>query len=131
MCVSNLCSNAIAHGSFETVPAEVRDVLSVCIGQEIFIRCGHNNVNTGVTRWVLSAPINCSEVIEHRAPTDPYQCGPFSFQDVTLLAPDVVLSSTAVATANTSMTGTTVECRDSAGINPQTIGSTALCGVGI
>ena len=115
---------------FETVPAEVRGVLSVCIGHEVFIRCGHSNVNTGITRWVLSAPINCSEVIEHGDTTRLYQCGPFSFQDVTMLAVDAVLSSTAVATANTSMTGTTVECRDSSGINPQTIGSSTLCVVG-
>ena len=105
-------------------------MLPVCVGNEISISCGHNNVDTGVTRWVLSVPINCSEVIEHRFPTDPYQCGPFSFQDVTLLVAGAVLSSTAVATANTSMTGTTVECRDSAGINPRTIGSTTLCVVG-
>ena len=105
-------------------------MLPVCVGNEILIRCNHTNLNTGVTRWVLSTPVNCSEAIEHGEPTRPYQCGPFSFQDVTLLAPGAVLSSTAVATANTSMTGTNVECRDSAGINPQTIGSTALCVVG-
>ena len=123
-------SNTTANGLFETFPGHVGGVLPVCVDHEVFIRCGHSNLNTGVTRWVLSTPVNCSEVIQHRAPTDPYQCGPFSFQDVTMLAVGAVLSSTADATANTSMTGTIVECRDSAGINPQTIGSTTLCVVG-
>ena len=130
LCVPNPClpiSITTANGLFETFPGHVGGVLSVCIDHEVFITCGHSNLNTGVTRWVLSTPVNCSEVIQHRNPAGPYQCGPFSFQDVTMLAPDAVLSSTAVATANTSMTGTTVECRDSAGINPHTIGSTTLC----
>ena len=43
-----------------------------------------------------------------------------------MLAPGAVLSSTAVATANTSMTGTVVECRDSAGIVFTSIGNVTL-----
>ena len=71
--------------------------------------------------------MDCTEVIDHNArfSTDP--CGPFIFQDVSVLAPGAVLSSTAVATANTSMTGTVVECRDSAGIFYEQVGNISLC----
>ena len=40
------------------------------------------------------------------------------------------LSSTAVATANTSMTGTVVSCQDRAGLMPTTIGSITICVTG-
>ena len=41
------------------------------------------------------------------------------------------LSSTAVATANTSMTGTVVSCQDGVGLMPTTIGSITICVTGM
>ena len=51
-------------------------------------------------------------------------------QNVSELAPDTVLHSTTVATANTSMTGAVVECKDSAGILSKIIGNITLCVIG-
>ena len=116
--------------SFESTPAHVGGVLAACAGDQISLTCSHDNLDSGVTRWIqVSQPMvqDCSEVIDHNIPNSADPCGPFTFQDVSMLALDAVLSSTAVATANTSMTGTVVECRDSAGILSASIGNVTLC----
>ena len=102
--------------------------MSACSGDMISIKCGHTNTGSGVTRWIFSPPVDCSEIIEHRRPND-RQCGssPFRFQQITSLTENVILSSTAVATANTTMTDTTVQCQDTAGISPMTIGNVTVC----
>ena len=122
---------AIALSSFESIPAHVDGVLTTCAGHQILLTCSHNKLLSGITRWIFSQPVDCSETVDHNPPiqsTDP--CGSFTFQDVSELAPDTVLHSTTVATANTSMTGTVVECKDSAGILSESIGNITLCIVG-
>ena len=111
-----------------TVPDEVGGVLSVCAGDLISIKCGHTNTGSGVTRWVFSPPVDCSEIIEHSRPND-RQCGTSAFRlaGITRLVANVILNSTAIATANTTMSGTTVQCFDSAGIASVTVGSVTLC----
>ena len=114
--------------SFKSTPAhEVGGVLAACAGEQITLMCRNDSLNSGATRWIFSQPVDCSETIDHNPliSTDP--CGPFSFQGVSVLVPDAALYSTAVATANTSMTGTVVQCRNSAGILSASIGNVTLC----
>ena len=47
-----------------------------------------------------------------------------------MLAVGAVLSSTAVATANTSMTGIVVSCQDGVGLMPTTVGGITICVTG-
>ena len=121
---------AVALSSFESTPAHTSGVLIACAGNQISLTCSHDNLDSGTTRWVFSQPVDCSETIDHNPPifTDP--CGSFTFQDVSELAPGTVLHSTTVATANTSMTGAVVECKDSAGILSKIIGNITLCVIG-
>ena len=113
--------------AIESTPAHVGGVLTACAGDQISLTCSHDNLNSGVTSWLFYQPVDCTEVIDHAPPISTDPCGPFTFQDVSILAPDAVLSSTAVATANTSMTSTVVECRDSAGILYDQVGNISLC----
>ena len=118
---------ALGVSTLESTPAANNDgVLTACAGSQISITCRHSNLNSGVTVWSFSLPIDCMITIEHNPPlSEP--CGPFSFQDAAMLAAGVELSSTAVATAITSMTGTVVSCQDSVGLIPTTIGSITVC----
>ena len=119
------------NGTFESTPAANTDgVLTACAGSQISITCRHSNLNSGITSWNFSLPVDCIVAIQHDPPSSE-PCGPFSFQDVTMLAVGAVLSSTAVATANTSMTGTVVSCQDGAGLIPTTIGSITVCIIGM
>ena len=105
-------------------------MLAACAGDQISLTCSHDDLISGTTRWIISQPVNCSETIDHNPPISTNPCGPFTFRDVSMLTPDTVLSSTAVAAANTSITGTVVECRDSAGIFYDSIGNITLCIIG-
>ena len=115
----------------QTTPSHVDGVLTVYSGDRISLKCSHNNLMSGVTRWSFTAPLSCSEaIIDHNPPitTSPY--GQFTFQDVTEIMLGRLLNSTAVATATSVMSGAVVECRDSTGLAPNLIGRVTLCVTG-
>ena len=112
------------------MPGAVNGVLTVYSGDKISLKCSHVNLVTGVTSWSFGAPISCTKAIDHNPPITTSPCGPFTFEDVTVLMLEGALNSTVVATASTSMTGAIVECRDSTGISPNLIGSLTLCVIG-
>lgn len=116
---------------FESVPTDYDDsgMLTACAGDQISIRCSHDNLATGATRWIFEPPIDCAEAIDHNPPISTHPCGPFTFHGVTEL-PQVPLHSTAEATASASMSGAVIECRDSGGLRFNTIGNLTLCIIG-
>lgn len=98
--------------SFEPMPAS--GVLTACAGDHILLTCSHNNQDSGVTRWIFSQPVDCSETIFHDDPSSIEPCGPFTYESVSL-ASNVMLFSIVTTNVSTSMNGTVIECRDSAG----------------
>ena len=116
--------------AFEFRPANANGVLTACVGDPISLKCSHNNDVTGITRWIFSSPIDCSETIDHNPPIITRPCGPFSFQDVNEIQPNGLFNSTAVAIASASMTGAIAECRDSSGDVYNQIGSVSICIIG-
>ena len=116
--------------AFEFSPANTNGVLAACAGDHISLTCIHDNDATGITRWIFSSPIDCSQTIDHNPPILTRPCGPFTFQDITEIRPNGLFNSTAVATAASSMTGTTAECRDSSGDVYNQIGTASICIIG-
>ena len=118
----------LGMSSFESTPAHIGGVLMACVSDQISLTCSHDNDDRGVTRWIFSPPVDCSETINHNDPISAQPCGPFTFQDVTEKTQDTILfNSTAVATANASMNGAIVECRDGSGSAFNQIGNVSLC----
>ena len=117
--------------SFQFEPAGANRVLTACVGNRISLTCTHNNDANGVTRWVFSPPIDCSETIDHNPPVFTRPCGPFTFSNITTIGSSDLFNSTAVATASRmSMNGTVAECRDSSGDVYNQIGSVTICIIG-
>ena len=105
--------------------------LIACNGDQISLTCTHGNVVSGSTRWIISPPVNCASNIIHDLPIDAPQCGPFTFHSVTEAVQGVTqLSSTAIATASTMMSGSVVECRGGNVIASSSVGNLTLCIVG-
>ena len=115
-----------------TSPVAVDGVLIACTGDRISLTFTHTNIGTGRTTWRFSPPINCFESFLHdRIPDKINQCGPFAFENITHLITGVTqLSSTAVATVNSSITGTFVECSDTSSVAMTNIGNVTLCVIG-
>ena len=95
-----------------SVPASDGGVLTAGVRQQISLTCSHDNNGSAATLWEVSAPVDCSTAIVHLiAANGVSDCGPFSFINVTQ-GTSAPFNSTAVATANTSMTGAVVQCLD-------------------
>ena len=97
----------------ESSPVNINGKLTACVGDQISLTCSRNiDLGSAVTRWTITSPtIPCDSVINHISPVSIGHCGPFVFQDVTdISGPIINLSSTAVATANVSMSGAVVQC---------------------
>lgn len=115
--------------SLESIPAHVDGVLTAYHGDQISLMCSHNRPATAVTKWLFTPPVDCTKAIDHHSPTTTSSCGPFMFVRISELS-CCHLNSTAMATATSSMTGTTIECRDSAGISFNVVGQITLCIIG-
>ena len=75
--------------------------------------------------------MNCSVDVSHNPPTPTAPpCGPFIFQNITVLDQVVTqLNSTAVAIATTEISRSVVECKG--GFNmPISVGNISLCVIG-
>ena len=82
-----------------------------CNGDMISLTCSHDEVSSITTNWIISSPVNCSTEILHNPPTPSAPpCGLFSFQNITIADQVVQLNSTAVATANSEINGSVIEC---------------------
>ena len=106
--------------TLETIPAHINGQLLACVGDRISLICSCNaelSTCTEYTRWTVNSPtIACDSVIDHLYPASIEHCGPFVFQNVTEITnsqPITNLSSTIVATANVSMSGTVIQCSTS------------------
>ena len=107
--------------------------LTACSGDPIEITCSHNQVDTTSTTWRISPPVNCSTIITHTRVPDTPPCGSsmITFQDVTAAMPGtIVLSSTAIITADILMSGSIVECRGGNRVGSISVGNISLCVVG-
>ena len=117
--------------SLTSIPSPINGILTACSGDEISLTCNRDNVGIGTTLWNISAPVNCSQVINHaRTSFDNLNltCGSFAFYNVTsLVKTPSQLSSTAVATAIASMSGSVVECREGNLVNSTLIDKVLLC----
>ena len=107
--------SSTAINTLETTPDHINGQLLACVGDRISLTCSRStDLASGVTRWTVSSPtIPCDSIIDHLAPGSIEHCGPFVFQNVTEITGSqipTVLSSTAVATANASMSGAIVQC---------------------
>ena len=104
------------------VPNSVRDgVLTVCPGDFIAITCTHDNLTSGVTRWVVSdtPSANCSETVSHDSPVDT-SCG---LLNITMISGSTgpAVNSTAQTTATEALDGALVQCFYSSGNSPQVV----------
>ena len=128
---------SLAHGYFETVPPATYDdsgtpLLIACAGDQISLTCSHSNSDNGVTLWTFtpSKLNNCNRVpIDHNNPDDEQSCGPFMFENITHISL-TTLNSTAVFTANVSISNTVAECRDSPGGDYNQVGNITICVIG-
>ena len=94
------------------------------------LACTHSNTNSGNSRWIVGSPLNCAETVSSSV-TPGQSCEPYvSFQDDSMLSEGVVSSIATVATDNTSVNGTVLECRDGAGLLYTSVGNVAICVVG-
>ena len=100
--------------TLESTPNHINGQLLACVGERISLTCSHNfGLSSGVTHWTVSSPtIPCDSIIDHSDPDSIEPCDPFVFQNVTEVtgSPPNILSSTAVATANATMSGAVVQC---------------------
>ena len=115
-------------------PSQINGTLVACVGDEISLTCSHTITLSASTQWIISSPVNCSTAISHNPPIPiAPPCGPFSFQNITLLESGVAqLNSTAVAIVNSSIaiSGSVVKCI--AGITiPVSVGNISLCIIGM
>ena len=117
--------------SLTSTPSPVNGIITACSGDEISLTCNSDDVGVGNTLWNISAPVNCSQVINHaRTNFDYLTCGSFAFYNVTRLSLVEIpsqLSSTAVATAIASMSGSVVECREGNLVSSMLIDKVSLC----
>ena len=119
-----------ATNFLQSTPIHIGGTLTTCAGETLSLTCIHNNHATGITRWIFSNPINCSETIDHNPPIFTDLCGPFRFQNVAEIGFNESLNSTTTTIASASMNGTIIECRDSSGTVFNSIGSIKLCIIG-
>ena len=128
MCTSYLyITPSTPTGFLTSVPASTDGILTTCVDHPVILTCSHDNHANGITRWIFSTPVDCTETIDHNPPIYIDQCGPFSFENVTEIGSSCFLNSTAVAQVNASMRGTVIECRDSSGTVFNTFGNISLC----
>ena len=121
----------LSINSFLYSPTDANGGLTTCVGRRISLTCSHDNDANGITRWVFSAPVDCSETIDHNPPIFTRPCGPFSFHNISEIGRNDLFNSSAVATvASTSMSGTIVQCRDSSGDVYNEIGRVSICIIG-
>ena len=120
---------SVAIGSFQSTPSpQDNGLLQVCDGETISLSCSHENTASGISRWVFSPPLDCSFIVDHASPDLSRGCGPFQLETATMN--NGTLMSTVAATADTTITGTVVECRDSGGISFNVIGNISICVLG-
>ena len=129
-----LCHNflgASASNSLTSSPPQVNGRITACVGDQISLICSRNNSDVALTKWMISSPVNCSSEVNHNSQTVPSpQCGPFTFQNITLVGANVVqLNSTAVATASGEINGSVIECMSGIVI-PVSVGNISLCVIG-
>ena len=112
--------------------AYVNKYLTACDGDQISMTCIHGRAASGTTRWIIRPPVNCMTNIIHNPPLNtPQPCGPFTFSGITAAEEGVTqLSSTAMATATTMMSGSLVECRSGNVVSSQSVGNLTLCIIG-
>ena len=119
--------------TLESNPAVVNGTLTTCSGNRIEMTCSHNKVDIISTIWRISPPVSCSTTITHSQPPDAPPCGSsiINFQNVTAATSDTtVLTSTAVVTANVTMSGSIVECRGGNRARSINVGNVSLCVIG-
>ena len=125
-------TSSVATTSFTSTPAHVGGVLKACVGDQISLTCSHDDIRgNGQTRWLFTPPVDCSFVIDHASSSNAQPCGPFTLQDVSETTGGMVLNSTVVVTANTSISGAVAECRDALGNSFSEIGRTSICVIGV
>lgn len=113
----------------ESIPSLADEVLTACVGEQISLTCTHD-ITAVNTLWSISPPVNCSASVGH-APPAREPCGPFTFDGITQAVVGVTaLESTAMATADVSMTGSVVKCRSGNVLMSTFVGNASLCIVG-
>ena len=127
MAISKLCLQLPMHDDSGT------PLLIACAGDQISLTCSHSNSDNGVTLWIFTPSNDCNRrSLDHNNPDDVPPCGPFMFENITHISQtrSSALSSTAVFTANESISNTLVECRDNAGNAYNQVGNITICVVG-
>ena len=119
----------VSINMLESNPTLADGVLTACVGEQISLTCTHD-ITAVNTQWFVSPPVNCSASVGH-APPASEPCGPFTFDGITQVVVGVTaLESTAMATADVSMTGSVVKCRSGNILMSTFVGNASLCIVG-
>ena len=117
--------------TLESSPAAVNGTLTTCSGNQIEITCNHNEIDTASTIWRISPPVDCLTIITHDRNPDPPPCGLIMFQNITVATQDTtLLSSTAVVSANVTMSDSVVECSGGNNARSVEVGNISLCVIG-
>ena len=105
---------SIGISALESSPDHINGQLLACVGDQISLTCSRDfELATGVTYWTInSSTIPCNSLITHLTPVSIGHCDPFMFQNVTVITGPTIttLSTTAIATANASISGAVIQC---------------------
>ena len=108
--------------------------LIACAGDQLVLTCTHDMVSNEATRWnfIPTLPYCTRRIINHNNPYFVSPCGPFTFLNVTGVDESPTeLSSTAVATADESLSNTVIACYDSERNSANLVGNITLCIMGM
>ena len=127
----------LALGSL-TSPTHIYDVsgnptLIACAGDQLVLTCTHDMVSNRASQWnfIPDYPGCTRRIVDHNNPLLVAPCGPFTFLNVTGVDESPTeLSSTAVATADESLSNTVIECYDSERNSANLVGNITLCVIG-
>ena len=115
--------------TLESTPIAMNGSLTACSGDQISITCNHDQVATTSTMWRITRPVDCSRIITHNQNPVVPACG-LSFVDVNSAAGVSELTSTAIATANVTMSGGVIECTGGNDVHSVHVGNISLCVIG-
>ena len=107
--------------------------LLACAGDQLVLTCTHNMVSNQASRWnfIPTFPSCTRRIVNHNNPTMVTPCGPFTFLNVTGVDESPTeLSSTAIATADESLSNTVIECYDSERNSANSVGRITMCVIG-
>ena len=125
--------SSLESSSHQFINGSTPPTLIACAGDQLVLTCTHDMVSNEASRWNFfpTFPSCTRKIVDHNNPLSVEPCGPFTFLNVTGVDESPTeLSSTAVATADESLSNTVIECYDSERKSANLVGNITLCVIG-